>query len=207
MGITANLQLGRAALGSTRKYWLYSAAVSDGLTLSAAESLLLSARVTGRNGNEGGDYRLTGIAAKYYRKQSDHGLFFAEVSAAAVNEGGTADQLLLGGDTGLRGYPLRYQSGTQRALVSVEQRGYSDIYLFRIFRLGGAAFYDMGRAWGGLNQNLDNPGWLHNIGIGLRVFNDRSSSGNVIHIDLAYPLNRSDNIKSLQFIVKGRDTF
>ena len=32
----------------------------------------------------------------------------------------------LGGDTGLRGYPLRYQNGNQRALFTVEERLYTN---------------------------------------------------------------------------------
>ena len=39
-------------------------------------------------------------------------------------------QLLIGGDTGLRGYPLGYESGTSRGLLTVEQRFYTDWYPF-----------------------------------------------------------------------------
>ena len=34
------------------------------------------------------------------------------------------EQLLLGGDNGLRGYPLRYQSGNKSLLFNVERRAY-----------------------------------------------------------------------------------
>ena len=207
MGLTANFQLGRSMFNSTNAYWIYSSTVSDGWHLSERQSVLLSAHLSGRNGDEAGDVRMTGGTAKYYRKQSTHGLFFAEITADTVHEGTAAEQLLLGGDTGLRGYPLRYQTGINRTLFSMEQRGYSDLYLFRIFRVGGAVFYDAGRAWGGTNQNINNPGWLHNVGLGLRMFNDRTASGNVIHVDLAVPLNRTDDIKSVQFLIKGRDSF
>ena len=45
-------------------------------------------------------------------------------------------QLLLGGDNGLRGYPLRYEAGTSRALLTVEQRVFTDWYPFRLVRVG-----------------------------------------------------------------------
>ena len=48
----------------------------------------------------------------------------------------------LGGDTGLRGYPLRYQGGDKRALLTVEQRCFTDWYPFRLFRVGGAVSYN-----------------------------------------------------------------
>ena len=207
LGLTAKVQLGRSMWDSTRKYWIYDGSISEGWHLSAKQSLFLSGHLSGRNGNEGGDVRLLGGLARYYRPQSGYGLFYAEAAVDTVHEGTASDQLLLGGDTGLRGYPLRYQTGTQRVLLSLEQRGYSNLYLFRIFRVGGAVFYDVGRAWGGVNQNVTNPSWLSDVGIGIRVFNDRSAFGNVIHIDLAFPINHTDNIKSVQFLIKGQDSF
>ena len=192
---------------STRKYWIYNGSVSKGWYLSAKQSLFLSGHLSGRNGNEDGDVRLLGGLARYYRPQSGYGLFYVKAAVDTVHEGTVSDQLLLGGDTGLRGYPLRYQAGTQRVLLSLEQRGYSNLYLFRIFRVGGAVFYDVGRAWGGVNQNVTNPSWLSDVGIGIRVFNDRSAFGNVIHIDLAFPINHTDDIKSVQFLIKGQDSF
>ena len=114
----------------------------------------------------------------------------------------TADLLLLGGDNGLRGYPLRYQSGEHRALFTVEERVYTDWYPFRLFRVGGAVFYDIGRAWGGPFQNPVNPGWLSDVGFGLRILSARASFGNVVHADIAFPLNPDPNIRSMQFLVK-----
>jgi outer membrane protein assembly factor BamA len=209
LGFHSRLQLGRAmtALGSTRDLWLYDAAVSDGFTLSQENNLLLSAYANGRYGSDGGERQFYGAMGKYYRQQGGRGLFFTSLSGDTVANGEAADQFQLGGDTGLRGYPLRYQTGTHRALLSLEQRGYTDWYPFRLFRIGGAVFYDFGRAWGGVNQNTVNPGWLSDIGIGLRILNDRTAHGGVWHIDLAFPLNADPSIKSYQFLIKMRTTF
>ncbi len=87
--------------------------------------------------------------------------------------------LQLGGDNGLRGYPLRCQSGTRRALVTVEERFFTDLYVWRLFRVGGAAFVNVGRAWGGSaggNANTANPGWLADARVGLRIVNTRTAS-------------------------------
>ena len=56
-------------------------------------------------------------------------------------------QLLLGGDTGLRGYPLRYQAGDRRGSSSWSSAFFSDRELFHVLHLGAAVFYDVGRAW------------------------------------------------------------
>ncbi len=99
-------------------------------------------------------------------------------------------QLLLGGDNGLRGYPLRYESGTSRALFTVEQRVFTDWFPFRLVRVGGAVFADVGRTWGtGVVGNSD-PGLLKDVGFGLRLGNTRSGLGNVLHIDFAFPAER-----------------
>ena len=112
------------------------------------------------------------------------------------------DQLLLGGDNGLRGYPLRYQSGDRLALISLEERVYTDWYPFRLLRVGGAVFYDGGRAWSGPNESTINPGWLNDVGFGLRFFSVRSAFGNVVHVDFAFPLDADPGIRSFQFLVK-----
>jgi len=209
LGLHVQMQLGRAttALGSTRDLWLYTAAVSDGFALTPGDNLLVSAYANGRYGSEGGERQFYGTSGKYYREQRGRGLFFASVSADTIMNGEPADQFQLGGDSGLRGYPQRYQTGTNRVVLSLEQRGYTDWYPFRLFRIGGAVFYDYGRAWGGENQNAANPGWLSDIGIGLRILNDRTSRGGVLHIDLAYPLKADPDIKSYQFLVNWRTSF
>jgi outer membrane translocation and assembly module TamA len=86
----------------------------------------------------------------------------------------------------------------------LEARYYTDWYPFRLFRVGGAVFYDVGRAWGGENTNMDNPGWLSDVGIGLRFLNARTAFGSVLHADIAFPLNREGDIKSVQFVVRTK---
>jgi hemolysin activation/secretion protein len=73
--------------------------------------------------------------------------------------------------------------------------------------VGGAVFYDIGRAWGGPFQNPVNLGWLSDAGIGLRILSDRASFGNVLHVDIAFPLNPDPTIQSMQFLVKSYATF
>jgi outer membrane translocation and assembly module TamA len=145
--------------------------------------------------------------AQYYRPQTRHRLFYASAEAGWIGRPGPTDQLVLGGDNGLRGYPLRYQSGTRRVLFTAEQRFYTDVYLWRLLRLGGAAFVDVGRAWGGPLPTSANPGWLSNVGFGLRVVSERSSFGTVVHVDVAFPLNRAGDISKAQFQVKAKRSF
>ena len=189
------------------KYWLYAGTVSDGFTVLSGHELLASASLTGQYGSAGVERQLLSASARYYVPQTSRSVFFASLAADVARNPNPQDQLLLGGDNGLRGYPLRYQSGDRRALITVEQRVYSDWYPFRLFRVGGAAFYDIGRAWGGPNENTVNTGWLSDVGLGLRILSARSASNNVLHADLAVPTHRDPNIKSVQFLIKITNTF
>jgi hemolysin activation/secretion protein len=89
----------------------------------------------------------------------------------------------------------------------LEERVYTDWYPFRLFRVGGAVFFDVGRAWGGENQNTVNPGWLSDVGFGLRILSARAAFGNVWHADVAFPLNADPSIQSVQFLFTTKHSF
>jgi hemolysin activation/secretion protein len=116
-------------------------------------------------------------------------------------------QLLIGGDNGVRGFPLRYESGTSRGIFTIEQRVFTDWYPFRLARVGAAVFGDVGRTWGsGVVGNSD-PGLLRDVGIGIRLGNTRTGLGNVLHVDFAFPLNSVPGIRKVQFLVQTYETF
>ncbi len=209
MGFAANVQLGRAltSLGSTQDLWLYSGSVSQGFLPLPKHELLTSASLSGQYGAGRVQRQLLTASGRYYWPLSARYLLYGAASVDTLTNPDPVDLLTLGGDNGLRGYPLRYQIGEHRALFTVEARAYSDLYVYRLFRVGGAAFVDVGHAWGGANPNPTNPGWLANAGIGLRIFNSRTSFGNVLHADVAVPLNRDPSIKSVQFLLKSKLSF
>jgi len=146
-------------------------------------------------------------AAKYYWRWREDWLLYAAFSGTTTYRLDPDMQLLLGGDNGLRGYPLRFESGTSRALFTVEQRVFTDWFPFRLVRVGGAVFADVGRTWGtGVVGNSD-PGLLKDVGFGLRLGNTRSGLGNVLHIDFAFPLNDAAGIQKFQFLVQTMQSF
>jgi len=209
MGFNARAQLGRSStsFGSTQDLWLYSGSVSKGFSSVGGGDLIAGASLSGQYGDGRGQRQFYGLKGQYYRPQGQRGLFYASAALDALRNPFPTDQLLLGGDNGLRGYPMRYQSGDNRALFTVEERLYTDWYIFQLIRVGGAVFFDVGRAWVGPYENLANPGWLRDVGFGLRLANDRSASGNVLHLDVAFPLNADSSIKQWQFLVKTYTSF
>ena len=209
LGLHSKLQLGWAAtsLGSTQDALVYDATIGRGFEPQPGRTLLLSAQLSGRFSDGQVRRQRLGMQAQSFWSQSPRWLFYAGLAADALTRPQPQDALLLGGDNGLRGYPLRFQSGNRRVLMTLEERTYTDLYVWRLFRVGGAAFFDVGRAWGGDNVNRQAPGWLSNVGAGLRIVSARSAFGNVLHVDLAFPLGAPAGINKVQFGVKTRFSF
>jgi Omp85 superfamily domain len=209
LGFASKLQLGWAGtgLGSSQDALLYQAAVSRGFEPSPGDTLLASASLAGRYTGGRVSKQLFGVEGKYYVAQGKRWVFHAAASGDMLTHPDVLDTLLLGGDNGLRGYPLRYQSGDRRALLTLEERLYTNAFIWNLFRVGAAAFVDVGRAWGGSNMNAANPGWLADAGVGLRISSVRISTRDVLHIDLAFPFNATPDIKKVQVLVKGRTSF
>lgn len=209
LGTRVSAQLGWSdpAFGANIAGLIYSATAGYGLATARRETLIFASTLDGRLENGTPQNTVVTGSFHYYIKQSEKRLFYAGIDAAAGRNLDLDNQILLGGDNGLRGYPLRYQEGTSRALVTVEERYFTDWYPFRLFRVGGAAFMDVGRVWG--TAPLAQPGLrlLRDVGFGLRVGNARSGLANIIHVDLAFPLDGDASIHRVQFLVVTKSTF
>jgi len=209
-GFQYALELGYSApaLGADRSAALVHADASRGWRLGERNSLFAESALTGRV--EGGAVAdtLLSTGVRYYHSTGPNSLFFAGLAAAAGWELDADHELTLGGDNGLRGYPLRYQTGSSLALLTVEQRYYTRYSIWKLADVGGAVFFDMGRTWGdsafGPTENL---GLLKDVGFGLRLGSTRSALGNVLHIDIAFPLDGPSSIDRVQLLVRTKRSF
>jgi outer membrane protein assembly factor BamA len=195
------------AFGANQNDLLLTTSAAKGYQLTPLTQLFLAGTISSRL--QSGSIRnlfVDGTATYYWRWQDDKVLFMF-LNGTTTHALDPDSQLLIGGDTGLRGYPLRYESGTSRGLLTVEQRFYTDWYPFRLARFGAAIFGDVGRTWGrGVVGNSD-PGTLEDVGLGMRFGNTRSGLGNVLHVDVAFPLNGDHNISKMQFIVQTKTSY
>jgi hemolysin activation/secretion protein len=209
VGMRAGGRVGYAsdALGSDRDAWVVSGYAQDGADLRAGESLFGTATASGRL--ESGTLRdgVLTADARYYRRTSKKFKFFATANGTVTKNLDPESQLLLGGDNGLRGYPLRYQAGTASALLTLEERYYTGWYPFRLFHVAAAVFFDMGRTWGEDITGGTSLGLLKDVGVGLRLGSSRSAFGNVLHIDLAFPLDGDASIDNVQLLVQTKGRF
>jgi outer membrane protein assembly factor BamA len=209
LGLSARLEAGfeSTALGSTHDGAILNGKLQAGADLGHEQYLIHSLGFSTRIEGDTLANSSLGWSTRYYLRESVHRVFFAAVSGTVTSHRDPEEQLLLGGDNGLRGYPLRYQAGDQSALVTLEQRFYTDWQPLKLFNVGAAVFVDSGRTWGRDAFAAPPAGWLTDVGLGLRLGSARSGLGNVLHVDLAFPLNRTSDIDSVQLLIETRKSF
>jgi hypothetical protein len=98
-------------------------------------------------------------------------------------------QLLLGAESGLRGYDNRRFDGNKSLLFNAEDRVYLVFDWLRLLSIGLAGFADAGYVWrAGDGQDLGDL--VADVGVGLRFDLTRGSTGTIIRLDYAYPVSR-----------------
>ncbi|HZW59472.1 MAG TPA: hypothetical protein VFE85_04195, partial [Woeseiaceae bacterium] len=209
LGMRFSAQVGYAGQGwgSSDDAWIVRSNYHDSLLRTKKSTIVFDADLGGRI--EGGAARnmQLSLSSRYDRRVTEHQLFHAGVVASVGTHLDLDNPSYLGGDSGLRGYPLRYLGGDTSLLLTVEQRIFTDWYPFRLFNVGGAVFADAGRTWGADPAGGPALGWLRDVGFGLRIGNSRSSVGRMIHIDLAFPLDGEADISSVQLLVEAKKGF
>jgi outer membrane protein assembly factor BamA len=199
--------------GGDAQRWIGQAAITDGWRPAPGQILLFQLGGSTRFAKGDAENLVAGGRLRWYVRDFGENVFYASVGADLAHRLDGEDQLLLGGDSGLRGYPIRYQAGDRRALLTLEQRFYSDREIFHLARLGAAVFFDAGQAWFVDTLTLQERALrqdrkvLKDIGLGLRIASSRSSRGGVLHLDVAFPLDGGRNLQRVQWLVSTADTF
>jgi hypothetical protein len=209
LGTIATLRVGwaDATLGSSKSALMIQSTAGRGYRTDGS-TLLVAGDFSGRIENGVLHNGVADASVRYYHEQSDKWLFFTALAGTRSWRLDLDNQVLLGGDNGLRGYPLRYQDGSARALFTIEQRYFTDWFPFRLWRVGAAIFFDAGRTWGEPALAQPSLGTLKDAGFGLRFGNARSGLGNVIHVDIAFPFETAaGTIHQVQFLVTTQQSF
>lgn len=209
LGRTMYAELGWASpsFGADRSAVLARVDAQTGWSPAPRAQVFVNANVSGRV--EGGEARnvVAGTSGRYFYRLSDHQSLYANLQGTTTHELDAERQLLLGGEEGLRGYPLRFQSGTSSALLTLEHRVFTDWYPFRLVRFGTAMFFDAGRTWGPSFTGSAPYGLLTNVGFGLRFGNVRTGLGNVLHVDFSYALDPQPGVERFEITVETRARF
>ena len=204
--IAARLGYASTVLGSRDTAWLYALDAQRSIKLFG-DTLMLRGGLHGRQASQEPDSYRFETGARWYHRQSPGRLLYAELTGTVAEQVDPNEQVTIGGDNGLRGYPMRYQAASAVAMFTLEQRFYTDWYPFRLFRVGATAFVDVGRAWGVYGVPEAEMGLLRDVGVGLRIGIPHSSRGAMLHVDVAYPLDGPEDIRHAQFIIETRTSF
>lgn len=148
----------------------------------------------------------------YHWKNFERGQFYISLKGSRGLRLFADESLVMGGDFGLRGYPDNYQFGDKRYLVNVEQRFYGDKEWLSLFYMGFVLFYDEGRAWGNSASLQTQDERLRDFGFGLRFSGTRNGSReegshNVLHVDVAKPLDGGDDLSDVEVSIRVRKSF
>ncbi|HEY2955974.1 MAG TPA: BamA/TamA family outer membrane protein [Candidatus Eisenbacteria bacterium] len=95
-------------------------------------------------------------------------------------------QVVVGGLSGLRAYPVQALAGRELVRLNAEQRWVLGRNLRDLVSIGTAVFYDAARAWG---PGAAGTGWFNAAGFGLRLATPRTALGPVLRIDVAWPIS------------------
>lgn len=210
IGLQLSAQLGYASkdYGSDRDAAIFFARAHKGWEPGGTGNLFLL-DIEAQARSESGNTRnaILSSTLRYYHRNLGRHLMTVSLNSTIGDQLDDENQILLGGDSGLRGYPLRYQSGEASAVLTLEQRFFTDKYIWRLLRVGYAVFADIGRVWGSDARGVPNLGTLYDVGIGLRFTSPRASSRSVIHIDLAFPVNAPADVDAVQLSIEKKSSF
>ncbi len=133
---------------------------------------------------EGGEFvdRIASLSGRVVSPNLGIGRLVGEVRGSGIFRDASNSFFVLGGDNGLRGYPVGYLAGDRRLVAQAEFRTRS-ARLFLGSRWGALLFYDVG----GADQLVDDVKLYQNAGIGIRALGPQLSP-EVFRFDLAFPL-------------------
>jgi len=204
-----NGRLGLSDGSKENSAWaLLFATINKGFELHQNALLLMNISFEGDIYQDNEQRFLLSLNSEYfYRFTKGWGLYLSNINIISHHQ--YLDQpVTIGGDTGLRGFPLQYQHGEHSAKFTSEIRYYPEINLFKLFDLAGATFVDVGRAFGNSPAINVEKSWLYSVGIGARLYSPHSGGNNqVIHIDFAFPQTNNPDLNKFEIRIEAKHSF
>ncbi len=191
---------------------LFQASINKGFEIHDNALLLMDIALSGDIYDQQDNRLLFNINTEYfYNIDKNWGVYLNNTNVMSDNQ--YLDKpVSIGGNTGVRGFPLQYQHGKHSVKFTSEIRYYPYINIFKLFDIAGAAFFDTGRTFGdieaiGVKQNIEDE-WLYSVGIGARLYSPHSAgSHQVIHVDFAFPQSDNPDINNFEIRVEAKQSF
>src|SRR5260221_4180613 len=123
--VKGEVGLSNSAFGADRNAIMLAAKALRGIEITGLQQLFLTSAFSSRIEDGRARNLRADAGAKYYWRWRTDWLLYTALSSTGTDFLDPAMQLLLGGDNGLPGYPLRYPSGTSPAPFTVAKRVFS----------------------------------------------------------------------------------
>jgi hypothetical protein len=187
LGSSARATVGWAprVLGGTEEEGYAGADLVRGATMGARSFGLIRGSVSTRLKQEPLETQLRAEARLVDQTLPRQTVVFAATTTAGIRAPRDF-QVILGGLSGLRAYPIEALSGESGLRLNFEDRVVLAREILQVVSLGLVAFYDAGRVWGVGSQGR---AWIQDAGTGLRISLSRSSHKRVLRADVAWPIS------------------
>lgn len=190
-------------------FLLWQSSLSRGFRFTNNSFLFFNAMFEGeRYNNSTFDNRAVfKLTTEYFHKINDQwGAYLKNTNQISHNQF-LDSPIVLGGETGIRGYPLQYQHSDNNTQFTFEARYYPHINIYKLLELGAAAFIDTGKAFNKAEDSTTPSTWMTSIGLGARLYSTHSSESRVIHLDIIKPISSNDNVNNIEFRITTKHSF
>ena len=182
LGRKTSLSVGRAGfpipVGVRR--WDLAASHSENFTAGKSRYLRLKAEVSSLIIRD----TIVTARGRYYDRIAERLTLAAHIKLDVARDLEAGSQLLLGGDSGLRGYPAREFAGDKRLQMNLETRWFPRFKLLSI-EVGPVAFIDSGYVWQE-GQSIDLADLRYSAGFGLRLGASKFAGSPMLRLDAGY---------------------
>jgi outer membrane protein assembly factor BamA len=206
IGYNADIQLGwiNDAWGSTDDFLSLAATYSRGYQPGKTQLMLWNLNINGLFGNSRNKDVTIKAHADWFLFHNNRSRLHLFSLIEAGSELSSDQQLTIGGDTGLLGYPLKYQSGNRKFLFSLEDRYFFEWYPLHLLKTGVSLFANFGAAWDSATENRHT---LRDVGFGFLLASTRQSTRKIAHIYFAFPLDDNDQVDGFQVVIGAESEF
>lgn len=209
-GWQASARLGRLnkGLGADSTGWNFQATLAKNWPLTEVSWLTYRSEYQQLEGKNFQSQQLFSHQLRHIYHLSDHEVWISQFQWNIGKNLFRDQRIAIGGDDGMRAFPLYYQSGNKSAIASTEYRYITSWHLYQLLDVALAAFVDAGRAWDNPDRitTLDTD-TLYGYGVGIRLLPSHASRGSIISIDLSKPVTNNPDLSGWRWRLIAKREF
>jgi hemolysin activation/secretion protein len=209
-GWQASVRLGRLnkGLGAYTEGWNLQASLAKNWQLTPISWLTYRSEYYQLEGDILQSQQLFSNQLRHIYHLSDHQVFISQLQFNLGKNLFRDQRITIGGDDGMRAFPLYYQTGNKSMIASTEYRYITSWHLYQLLDVALAAFVDAGKAWDNPDRSTSiDEGSLYGYGVGIRLLPSHASRGSIISIDLSKPVTNNPELSGWRWRLIAKREF